>query len=79
MVGYSIQNEWKGEDQDVTRARRARRDKCRFETRLSPNGLPNFKSAPKSKFGKSAVFEIGTFNLAGAGFKTGATEQALTE
>jgi hypothetical protein len=39
---------------------------------------PVSKSAPGQILGKSAVFEIGTFDLAGADFETGATERALS-
>ena len=63
-----------GHDKD----KNARHDKCHFETGLQPNSLPHYKSARKSKLGKSAVFEIGvTVDLAGADFETGATERAL--
>jgi hypothetical protein len=78
IVGYNLENERKGEGQDATRTRTAQRDKCRFETGLQPNRLPHCESGPKSKLGKSAVFEIGTFDLAGTSFETRATERALT-
>jgi hypothetical protein len=52
-------------------------DKCHFKTGLQLNSLPHYKSAPKSKLCKLAVFESETFDLAGANFKTGAIKWAL--
>ena len=52
-------------------------DKGSFETGQLPNSLPDFKTALKSKFGKSGIFETGASDLAGAGFETGVAEQAL--
>jgi len=76
ILGYNIENKQKGEGQDTTRTRMVQRYKCHFKTGLQLNRLSHCESGPKSKLGKSAVFEIGTFDLAGASFETGATKQA---
>jgi hypothetical protein len=41
---------------------------------VPPSSGPRFETSACQKLGKSAIFEIGALNLAGAGFETGATE-----
>ena len=62
-----------GGAQDATQVRKARDNKMGMQ----PNKPHRFRILPKSKSSKSGDLEIRLLSLAGAGFETGATEQAL--